>query len=103
MKKRGLIAFVASAMLTMAAPAMAQWSGPSGQAFEDWLAGHTEISQQLQQDPTRLYDPQFRAQYPQLTQAFQERPEVWSGLVAQAPNFYDGRFREFLKQLHHAV
>src|SRR6266704_6394211 len=96
MKNRGLVILVTGLMLAAATPAMAQWGGRAGEVLNEWMSTHPEFARELREDPSRLYNPGWRNEHPGLEEALESRPDMWNALVAQAPNFYDPRFREFL-------
>ncbi len=108
--KRILTALSATLMwLALGAPAFAQVQGfptnhpwftnPQSAAFQQFLAGHPQIAQQLSANPGNLYNPNWRGQYPQLQSWLQANPNVWTGLRGQGSSLYNSEFSNFLS--HH--
>ncbi len=108
--KRFLTVLSAGALaLAFAVPAFAQVQGfapnhpwftnPQSAAFQQFLAGHPKIAQELSANPGTLYDPNWRGQHPQLQSYLQANPGVWTGLRGQGASLYDPGFNTFLA--HH--
>jgi hypothetical protein len=95
--------------LALGVPALAQVQGfpanhpwftnPQSAAFQQFLAGHPNIAQELSANPGNLYNPNWRGQYPQLQSYLQANPGVWTGLRGQGASLYDPGFSGFLA--HH--
>jgi hypothetical protein len=105
MRRANAIAVAAVFLLMLATPssAMAQswWEGfanaPQANAFWQWLQQYPGLAGPLYQDPYRIYDPRWRAQYPQLLQYTNNNPDWWNGVLSLAPQYYDAPFDEFLR------
>ena len=99
MRNRGIIAFVAGVLLTIAAPAMAQsWytGGPYGGQFETWVYQHPNLANLLAPNPYLVYNPGWRADHPEIQEYFVAHPDIWQGMRAESTTYYDQRFSEFL-------
>ncbi|MDO8433769.1 MAG: hypothetical protein Q7S58_15310 [Candidatus Binatus sp.] len=98
MKNRRLIAFVACALLAIAAPAMADLysAGPAGKRFERWLTRHPNVASQLSANPYLVYNPGWRAEHTDVQEFFEQHPDVWQGMAAESRKYYSDRFRQFL-------
>jgi hypothetical protein len=102
MKRTTTIIATAILCIGMAGPAMAQgwWQGfsnaPQGDAFHQWLSNHPNAAGALGQDPYQIYNPQFRAQHPELQAYLNNNPNFWNGVRSQGSNYYDERFQQFL-------
>jgi hypothetical protein len=105
MKRLRTAAMIASAFLTFATPVLAQgwFSGADGQSFQEWLAKHPNVSNNLGSNPYQIYDPQWRANHPELQEYIQNHPGVWNNLKSQGSGYYDERFNTFLAKHPHSA
>ncbi len=105
MKRANAIVAAAIILLMLAAPSSAMadswWEGfanaPQSNAFWQWLQMYPGLAQPLYQNPYQIYDPNWRAQNPQLLQYINNNPSWWNGILSAAPQYYDDPFREFLR------
>lgn len=106
MKHAKSIGVLVLLLLTMAVPSksMAQswWEGfanaPQSNAFLAWLQQYPGLAAPLQQNPYQVYDPSWRARYPQFMQYINNNPGWWNGILSAAPQYYDGPFANFLSE-----
>jgi hypothetical protein len=106
MKHAKIIGVIAILLLTMATPskAMAQswWDGfataPQANSFWQWLQQYPGMAAPLYQNPYQIYDPSWRAQYPQFQQYINNNPGWWNSLQSLAPQYYDDPFNQFLSE-----
>jgi hypothetical protein len=87
---------VAVLLLALAAPSKAMAQSPLGDAFEQWLTGHPNAYGQLQQNPYQVYDPDWRAQHPEVQRYINDNPAVWSGMRSRANLYYGQGLNRFL-------
>lgn len=106
MKRASLVGAIAIVLLTMAMPSKAMeqswWEGfanaPQSNAFWAWLQQYPGLAGPLQQNPYQIYDPSWRAQYPQFMQYINNNPGWWNGILSNAPQYYDDSFNQFLSE-----
>ena len=73
-----------------------QGVNPYQQTWQQFLAGHSGISNQLQNNPNLLYDPAWRSRHPELAQFLSQHPRVRNSLWSSAPTgTYPSTFGNF--------
>ncbi len=108
--KRFLTILSASLLwLSLGVPALAQVQGfptnypwftnPQTAGFQQFLSNNPAVAQALAPNPGMLYNPTWRAQYPQLQSWLQANPNAWTGLRGQGYSLYNSEFTNFLS--HH--
>ncbi len=105
MKRAKILGAIAILLLTMTVPsragAQSWWEGfanaPQSNSFWQWLQQSPALSAPLYQNPYQIYDPSWRAQYPQLMQYINNNPGWWNGVLSSAPQYYEPALQEFLR------
>jgi hypothetical protein len=73
-----------------------QGVSPYQQKWEQFLAGHSGLSKQLQNNPNLLYNPAWRSKHPELAEFLAQHPNVRNSLWSSAPaGMYPSTFGNF--------
>jgi hypothetical protein len=98
MKHLRTVGAVAILLLAMAVPSKSMAQSPWGNEFQQWLSGHPNAGNQLQENPYQIYDPDWRAQHPELQEYIRNNPTVWNGMRSRGSLYYSERFNRFLNE-----
>jgi len=67
--------------------------------YQKFLERHPKLAEQLKEDPTRLYDEDYRKDHPKLAAFLAKHPNILKHLEAHKPaDLYRARYRHFLDQ-----
>jgi hypothetical protein len=82
----GFLMAAAMLLLVQVPAAHAQFNNlPNGGAWDQYLSNHPDVASTLAKNPSKIYDPAFRAKHQHLQEWLNKHPGDWSAMQKRAP------------------